>query len=1142
MHNCMRKCALSSSSLLLVKISGSHILLLELMARPLYVICRFFPTPFTPAIAAAGAQLLQLLQQGLLVSTSAALQQLEAAGQAAAALDQQHQQQRQQQQTQDKPTFSASALQARRAALAKLHVAQNSLAAVLQHAPAAMVTATQSAIRAAGPVEVVRAQLDALCAAVRAAPGASGASRTLPGKQPTGATTTASGSTTTPVMVASQPFGSASALSTAIMSRGSSSSRPEEGVGCFPLQQVQEALCGMGLPPIQLLTAARGLAEAALNSWHEAGTGWERVTYRASAKPTCLAPLFAAAIDVKQGQALQQVRVLHQALQHLLHTPPHAPPPMGVTSSRSSQSSSSSSQCSRSTLIQCSRTSSAASPRPSSVQATLRLLLAGLVVAAKQQQLAQAVESGQAFTKQMLCHTEAAIVEHLQRAQLPLQALHTPLDAGMPRWGHWMFEQAYQKQTRVTPPWLQEQPQVVQGLSQEEARGYRRMLQMQPHFLAKQCLLGSLMASLGPAFGPVATQAVQLLQQLGRLVLPSAEDEGSAAGDPAGQHQAQHGQQGQVGSRRLLAATFSSWADCVQARVQQQLQQPWLINHAAEEMYGTTRRLLCEVELLLAAGELLQEPGAQGRVQQLQGAWQHLWAALSLLGPQIQGQQSQTDSGAGGEPSNSRSSRAGGDIDGRTRGGLSSSNSTSAKPATVQEMVTAAYKAFQPWSQDDLQAPGAVAQLLGQYHQQLLATEGAMLDALKARAPSGGHIPVHQGLLATFERLVLTRGRLEAALRGGGVSSAQRMRLLNLLGPPWWRLGGSSSMSGGTALDGEPSAGALWPRPERNAVDNAAAAGAGVGGGRSSFGMVPADPDEWLADLWESSNSGLLHAEPQGSSQQQQGAMGQETLWDVLHVSDDNMQDVHAKHVLHTTTSGRSSSSGRGLSTRDQALVVHCPPGTPLPSYQSHMLGSSPLACEDSSLGSSIPVPSVLYKGMRVQTGVQLAASVQRLPDMAVSEAGTVSLTHQHNASQLQAGKLLLKAMLRETQSGLWEVQRTAAAATALELLAAQGLLLPTWSRLGTAGAGLGSDQDSDSSDDASSSSSSSSSSGDSSGQAVHAEWGSSRTLPVFGVGPKSQQQLQQEQELTALVRGLPEKTLDKVGGEEQQRGTWRRG
>jgi hypothetical protein len=41
--------------------------------------------------------------------------------------------------------------------------------------------------------------------------------------------------------------------------------------------------------------------------------------------------------------------------------------------------------------------------------------------------------------------------------------------------------------------------------------------------------------------------------------------------------------------------------------------------------------------------------------------------------------------------------------------------------------------------------------------------------------------------------------------------------------------------------------------------------------------------------------------------------------------------------------------------------------------------------------------------------------------------------------------------------------------------------------------------------------------------------------LPLFGVEPKSQQQLLQEGHLTALVRGLPHQTLVKVSGDRAQ-------
>jgi hypothetical protein len=891
-------------------------------------------TPATFAISTAGAQMLQLLQQGLLVSTSAALQQLAEAAHAAAALEQI--------QPGEDADSKARILKARREALLQLHVARRAVSDVLKHSSSMVLAATQAAVSwtGAGPLGVLQTQLRALYAAAALPHGSASKPCGAPGKQ-----TTTTGNT------------SSSGSSNSNTGGSSSSSSMGGRIGCYTLQEVHQALSAVGLPVDQLMEAVQLLAAAVGTVQHMARTAW------LSFEIWDVHLLEATARTAQQGLALQQVWVLEQALLQLSSTVSAMQEgAAGASSSSSSKTSHgggsgwwSVSSGRRKPAASTSSVSGSTQDNPCHTEQALRLLLAALTMVCKQQELCNRLDAARATAEDELCGTEAAIVGYLRRAHLQLSDLGAPAVPGQPRleaWQEQMLMQMVSDSQEGVEAWLCTQPAVLDQLQDEEnVTEYVQLLRDQPVLVRRYWLLHTLVCVLQDAIEPAAMQLTQLMQQLSRLQLRGHAAMADAA--LGGLQEPCQSEQGSSSSSRmgLLGATFSSWASSLQHRVQQQLQQPW--PHEVAAVQGTflaVRDLLCEVELLLAAGGCLQDPAVPGHCMQLQQAWQQLWEALFLLREHAAQQQVQAlqFTAAEAELYSSASSNSSSNSP-RRRG----EGGTTTEETLLQRMERLAGAAEQTVPAG-LEGLHAVAHLLAQYHQQLGVLQRDWFSAQACQDEPEGSVKV----IRSYRQVLLTRGQLEAVLRGGGVSAAQRMRLLNLLGPSWWQLGSRIGQQKG--VNGQAGTEVLWPWPSSSALPGAGAASTKAAGGSSAQEEACST---WLVELW------------------------------------------HHKPDVPTDAGSLCS-----------------------------------------SLGSSIPLPIVLVKGVRVQGKQQLTAMMKQ-QQAVLGRAGQVGTNK--GSSLLQH---LEVAIDWEGESGLWEAQRLAAAATALPLLAAQGLLLPAWSLWDAAG------------------------------------------------------------------------------------------
>jgi hypothetical protein len=155
-------------------------------------------------------------------------------------------------------------------------------------------------------------------------------------------------------------------------------------------------------------------------------------------------------------------------------------------------------------------------------------------------------------------------------------------------------------------------------------------------------------------------------------------------------------------------------------------------------------------------------------------------------------------------------------------------------------------------------------------------------------------------------------------------------------------------------------------------------------------------------------------------------------------------------------------------------------------------------------------VSALLFHGVRVQSKAQIAAMMRQQ----VVRAGYSSNNTQH----------LTEGIRSEALSGLWEMQRAVAAATALQLLAEQGLLLPCWSQLGGPAAGLPLYT-------APTKTRSSSSSSSSSAAEAAAAVAAMTLLEATGVGIKPEDMQVQGGDLLALIRALPSAAVEEVRG-----------
>jgi hypothetical protein len=410
------------------------------------------------------------------------------------------------------------------------------------------------------------------------------------------------------------------------------------------------------------------------------------------------------------------------------------------------------------------------------------------------------------------------------------------------------------------------------------------------------------------------------------------------------------------------------------------------------------------------------------------------------------------------------------------------------------------------WAAAAQQGPAAVAQLLSEYHKQLTVAQAAWGGAWAERHNPVTYTAAIKALLPTYKQLLVARGRLEAALRGGGVSAAQRMRLLNLLGPTWWQLGSGAGPEQG--LGSRMATTPPWPWPQQSSAGEAAIHDAGVGEEWQQLGHP------WVAELWSSSDDGLLHFESSTSTTkgeegpQQPGAGKQAAgLWAWIR----ECAGMQPAPVERGTTSDSTSSS---CPASHQRAAVPLELWFNSPGHYSSKYAICQLAHESSSLGCGVPVPSVLFKGVRLQAKLQLDALAQQAEAAGGGICDTLLLIRCPMEQQLGS------SMVYEARSRLWQVQRTAAAGLALQLLAQQGLLLPSWRaswKWGTAGSCR------NAAGATSRCSTSSSTAGGADGK------GSADLLPLFDAGAKSQQQVAQEQSLMDLVRGLPLATVEQV-------------
>jgi hypothetical protein len=642
----------------------------------------------------------------------------------------------------------------------------------------------------------------------------------------------------------------------------------------------------------------------------------------------------------------------------------------------------------------------------------------------KQQMLQDGLQAACNAAEQELCSTEDRIVGWLQYAQVQLSELGVPAAAGHPRPDAWWEQVLIQRENGSldgVDPWLQLQPDVLEVLQEEEdVADYQQLLLDQPEQALQYCMLQALVDMMGTALEPAGMQADQLWQQLEGLSLQAQPSMlADALEHLQGPQQSEQGQSSSSGGvRDLLMATLSSWVSSLQRRVEEQLQQQRPTAGAAtQEMFVAVRDLLYEVELLLAASEVWQNVVSQGHCLQLQQAWQQLWKALYLL-QQLQRGQPPGTTGAKVQCSKCGCSSS-------TRSSNSQCNGRGGTEPGGQTMLQ--YMAHLAAADDQavpqgLEGQAAVAHLLALYHQQLTSLQGDWVGAGACQEDDEASSTANANLRISYRRVVLTRGRLEAALRGGGVSAAQRMRLLNLLGPAWWQLG---SGAGPEAELGQPAAQeVVWPWPSKEGV----AAGATAGAGARNGGFVPQQGADgtWLAQLW--------------------------------------------------------------FTTADDELDT----------------------AEGSIQGTTIQVSALLFHGVRVQSKAQIAAMMRQQ----VVRAGYSSNNTQH----------LTEGIRSEALSGLWEMQRAVAAATALQLLAEQGLLLPCWSQLGGPAAGLPLYT-------APTKTRSSSSSSSSSAAEAAAAVAAMTLLEATGVGIKPEDMQVQGGDLLALIRALPSAAVEEVRG-----------